>query len=100
MRPLGSVGEIRQAIRIALREHGPMAQADIPAHACISRSASLNTVKNMVRSGELAPVGKASRPHCKRPVVIYDFADPAEKQDRGEHDGGLLVLSSAMSAWR
>lgn len=103
MRPKGSVGEIRLAIRAAVRDHGPMAQAEIVKRAqaaCIGRDAARFTVKNMVRAGELTSVGTVRRNDCPRPVSVYALTQPGDGSPQADHDGGLVVLRGALSAWR
>ena len=101
MRPRGSIGEVRSAIREAVHAHGPLSQRDIVRHACVGLDAARSTVENMVRSGELEAVGHERRAHCKKWVALYDLAAPPGPAEGHEsHDGGLLVLSGALSAWR
>lgn len=77
-----------------------MALSDVAVHACISRAAARDTIKNMLRAGEIEPVGSDVRPHCKKPVAIYDLVTPDGPLAADKHDGGLMVLSGVMSAWR
>lgn len=80
-----------------------MAQAEIVERAQaarIGRNAARFTVKNMVRAGELAPVGTVRRTDCPRPVAVYALTQPGEVAPQADYDGGLLVLSGVLSAWR
>lgn len=100
MRPRGSMGEVRVAIRSAIRTDGPMTLRGTVQRACLGNQAALNTFKNMCRSGELEKVGTVREAHCKKAVVLYDLAPPVECAQQDAHDGGILFLNSALSAWR
>jgi hypothetical protein len=97
MRP---AGEIRAAVLQTLREQGAMPLVDLVQRLPLqtSQRAVQHTVENALRAGLLAKVGHEKRPHCTKWVALYDLAEPGD--DMPVHDGGLMVLGAALSAWR
>lgn len=99
-RPSGSVGEVRQVLLHAARDlvlpnRAPTLQ-DLAAHAQVGRVACMNTVKNMVRDGELVIVRRRWVAHCAKPVAEYAPAD-AGIECRSGH--GWVDLGRCVAGW-
>lgn len=87
MRP---AGEVRQALREAARELAPAGRwtwVDMAHRARVGRSVARDTVRNMLRAGELAPAGTLRVPGVNRPMAAVTLAQPAQAD-------GLRALSS------
>jgi hypothetical protein len=93
-------GEVRLAIELAIRERGPMAVRDIAEVAQVGYDDTRWTLKRAVQSGSLQVVGREKRDHSKRWVALYDVVDASEVPSDMSHDGGLVVLGTALSTWR
>ncbi len=98
MRPQG---EIRSAICETLRQLGPMPLVDLVQRVGIQTTpaAIKKTVENALTAGVLTKVGSEKRAHCHKWVALYDVATNQEI-DMPIHDGGMVVLGSAISGWR
>jgi hypothetical protein len=98
MRPQG---EIRSAICETLRQLGPMPLVDLVQHVNVQTTPAAieYTVKNAVCAGVLVKAGSVKRAHCNKWVALYDVATN-EEIDMPIHDGGMVVLGSAISGWR
>ena len=93
-------GEVRQALLDAARTHvqpnrAPTLQ-ELAATAQVGRVAAMNTVKNMVRSGDLQIVRRRWVAHSAKPVAEYAPAD-APKECRQGH--GWVDLGRCVAGW-
>lgn len=100
MRPIGTVGEVRQCLLLAAVElvqpnRAPILQ-ELAGHAQVGRVAAMNTVKNMVRSGDLVIVRRRWVAHSAKPVAEYA---PASASDNCRHGHGWVDLGRCMSGW-
>ncbi len=81
------MGEVRQALLQAARDLALPARAptlqELTTRACIGRVAAMNTVKNMVRSGDLVIVRRRWVMHSCKPVAEYAPTDAPEAMPRG-----------------
>ena len=100
MRPPGTTGDVRQAL---LQAASTLVQPDcaptlrdLSAKANVGRQAAMNTVKNMVRSGELVIVRRRRVPHCAKPVAEY--APPAANDDI-QQGYGWVDLGRCIGGW-
>lgn len=100
MRPTGTIGEVRQTLLQAARElaqpHRAPTLTDLAVHAQVGRVACMNTVKNMVREGDLLIVRRRWVAHCAKPVAEYAPADCADEIRRGH---GWVDLGQCICAW-
>lgn len=98
MRP---AGEIRTAIYSTIRESGPLSLKDLAVKSQVGLDAARRTLDNAVRSGSLEIVDRKRVEHCKKRVAVYGLpAACSVVADADAHDGGLMVLSGALTAWR
>lgn len=98
MRP---AGEIRMAIYSTIRESGPLSLKDLACKSQVGIDAARRTLDNAVRSGALEIVDRKKVEHCKKRVAVYGLPTSCpEVGDANTHDGGLMVLNSALTAWR
>lgn len=71
MRPRG---EIRQALAAAAGElaavQGGAHWREMAMRACVGFAAAKTTVRDMVRAGELGPVGVVRTAHARRPMTL------------------------------
>lgn len=99
MRPTGSIGEVRQvllqAARTLTQPHSAPTLMELTNQARVGRVAAMNTVKNMVRDGELIIVRRRWVAHCAKPVAEYAPAD-APDDCRGY---GWADLGRCVAAW-
>ncbi len=94
MRPVGTYGEVRQALlqsaKALYQQHQAPTLKELSAHAQVGRASAMNTVKNMTRSGDLVIVGRRRVDHCAKPVAEY--APPDATDPFGQEDGwGNLI---------
>lgn len=86
-RPAGTVGEVRQtllqAAGLLVQPHRAPTLQEMTAHAQVGRVAAMNTVKNMVRSGDLVIVRRRWVAHSAKPVAEYAPADAPEACRQG-----------------
>lgn len=99
-RPAGSVGEVRQALLQAATDlvepgRAPTLQ-DLAAKALVGRVAAMNTVKNMVRDGDLVIVRRRWVAHSARPVAEYA---PATAPIECRHGHGWVDLGRCVHGW-
>lgn len=101
MRP---VGEIRAALREAAHaiaserlqmglQPAGATWRELAQRAHVGYSAARDTVKNMVRVGELQPAGTVSAAHARRPLVAYAPRQPGERWSAG------AALDCVMRTW-
>jgi hypothetical protein len=100
MRPVGSIGEVRQTLLQAAREltqpHRAPTLTDLATQAQVGRVAAMNTVKNMVRDGDLTIVRRRWVAHCAKPVAEYAPADADQDCLQGH---GWVDLGHCMADW-
>lgn len=100
MRPVGSVGESRcvllQAARDLTQPHRAPTLQDLATQAQVGRVAAMNTVKNMVRDGDLVIVRRRWVAHCAKPVAEYAPSDAPAECLSGH---GWSDLGRCVSAW-
>lgn len=93
-------GEIRQALMQAARTHVQPHRAptlmELASVAQVGRVAAMNTVKNMVRSGELEIVRRRWVAHSAKPVAEYA---PADAPDDCRHGHGWVDLGRCVAGW-
>lgn len=91
MRPQG---EVRQALAGAAvelqREAGAASWRDMAERAGVGFHAAKVTVNNMVRAGELKPVGAEKRAHSNRWVRLYE---PGQNFAAGTTGPGLAEVT-------
>lgn len=97
MRPRG---EIRAALSNAAQSLAKEARAgftymDLAARGCVGFEAARSATKDMVKAGELRPVGTRQVPGIKRPLRTYE---PAPVQATHRPDPGHM-LAGAMRNW-
>lgn len=101
MRPPGSTGPVHQALLQAARELVQPNRAptllDMSVAAKVGRVAAMNTVKNMVRDGELVIVRRRWVAHAAQPVAEYA---PADAQDDCRHGHGWVDLGRCVKGWQ
>lgn len=96
MRPRG---EIRAALSAAALAMSPVAEArgvtylELAAAAQVGYDVARNTVKDMVKAGELMPVGDRQVPGIKRPLRTYAVRQAAND------DTAQMCLGHAMRGW-
>ena len=99
-RPAGTVGEVRQALLSAaqalVQPHRAPTLQDLAAQAQVGRVAAMNTVKNMVRSGDLVIVRRRWVAHSAKPVAEYA---PADAQADCRHGHGWVDLGRCVAGW-
>lgn len=99
-RPAGSVGEVRQALLFAARAlvqpHCAPTLQDLAAQAQVGRVAAMNTVKNMVRAGDLVIVRRRWVAHSAKPVAEYA---PANAPAECRHGHGWVDLGRCVAGW-
>lgn len=99
--PIGRpVGEIRQALMHSARaqvqpNRGPTL-LELASGAQVGRVAAMNTVKNMVRAGELQIVRRRWVAHSAKPVAEYA---PADAPDECRHGHGWVDLGRCVAGW-
>ena len=96
MRPRG---EIRQALSnaahaLAHEVGAGFTYMDLAAKSQVGYDAARQTTKDMVKAGELEPVGTRRMPGVRRPLRTYLPADP-----RGGRVCGSQILANAMGGW-
>lgn len=97
MRP---AGDIRAALRKAADSLAPvvandgMTYLDMACRGCVGREVARSTVKDMVKAGELAPVGARKVDGIKRPLRTYL---PVSYLHGGEN--GAAALSRVLGNW-
>jgi len=100
MRPAGTVGEVRQALLAAAQSlcqpHRSPTLQDLAAQAQVGRVAAMNTVKNMVRAGDLVIVRRRWVAHSAKPVAEYA---PATAPDDCRHGHGWVDLGRCVQGW-
>lgn len=100
MRPPGTTGEVRQALMQAARElvqpHRAPTLMDMSIKANVGRVAAMNTVKNMVRDGDLVIVRRRWVAHAAQPVAEYA---PADAPDECRHGYGWVDLGRCVQDW-
>lgn len=99
--PIGRpVGEVRQALLQAARSqvqpHRAPTLQELASGAQVGRVAAMNTVKNMVRSGELQIVRRRWVAHSAKPVAEYA---PADASDDCRHGHGWVDLGRCVAGW-
>ena len=99
-RPAGTTGETRQALLRAAQDlvqpHRAPILLELAATAQVGRVAAMNTLKNMVRDGELVIVRRRWVAHSAKPVAEYAPPDaPAECR----HGHGWVDLGRCVSGW-
>lgn len=93
MRPRG---EIRVALSAAALALAPIAEAqgvtylELAATARVGQDAARMTVKDMVKAGELVPIGDRRVPGKKRPLRTY-AAKPAANDTGVQHSLGVAI---------
>lgn len=93
-RPGRPQGEIRQALSAAIGELGAGTWRELAAHAQVGFSAAKQTVRDMVRAGELAPDGEVRVAGSNRPMVRLV---PASRGAAGGADA--CALDAAVRSW-
>lgn len=92
-------GEIRQALGAALAQRSEPGAAggstwrELATHAGVAFDAAKQTVRDMVRSGELAVVGEVRVPGARRPMQCYLPAQPEPDIEAGAD------LAQAIRCW-
>jgi len=93
-------GEIRQVLlqsaRNLVQPHRAPTLQELASGAQVGRVAAMNTVKNMVRAGELEIVRRRWVAHSARPVAEYAPAD-APQECRTGH--GWADLGRCVAGW-
>ena len=93
-------GEIRQALmqaaRTQVRPHRGPTLMELASAAQVGRVAAMNTVKNMVRSGELEIVRRRWVAHSAKPVAEYA---PADAPEDCRHGHGWVDLGRCVAGW-
>jgi hypothetical protein len=94
------VGEIRQALmqsaRTQVRPHQGPTLLELASGAQVGRVAAMNTVKNMVRAGELTIVRRRWVAHSAKPVAEYAPADAPVDCRQGH---GWVDLGRCVAGW-
>ena len=96
MRPRG---EIRAALSAAAQAMAPVARnggvtyLELAATAQVGFEVARNTVKDMVKAGELVPVGARPVPGIKRPLRTYIVRQAANDAS------AQLSLGHALAGW-
>lgn len=100
MRPVGSVGEARSALlesaTALVQPHRAPILQELAAHSHVGRVAAMNTVKNMVRAGDLVIVRQRWVAHSAKPVAEYA---PATAAEDCRHGHGWVDLGRCVSGW-
>lgn len=100
MRPAGTVGEIRKCLLEAastlVEPHRAPILLELAAHAKVGRVAAMNTVKNMVRAGDLVVVRHRWVAHSAKPVAEYA---PRNAPDDCRHGHGWVDLGRCVAGW-
>lgn len=100
MRPAGTVGEVRQTLLQAatdlVQPHRAPTLQEMTTHAQIGRVAAMNTVKNMVRAGDLVIVRRRWVAHSAKPVAEYA---PATAPEDCRHGHGWVDLGRCVAGW-
>lgn len=93
-------GEIRQALmqaaRAQVQPHRAPTLQELAVGAQVGRVAAMNTVKNMVRAGELQIVRRRWVAHSAKPVAEYA---PADAPDDCRHGHGWVDLGRCVAGW-
>jgi len=99
-RPTGTVGELRQALlesaRVLAQPNRAPTLLELTQHAQVGRVAAMNTVKNMVRAGDLLIVRRRWVAHSAKPVAEYA---PGDAQDDIRHGHGWVDLARCVGGW-
>ncbi len=104
MRPVGTVGPVRQALLEAVRElvqpnRGPTL-LEMAAHAQVGRVAVMSTVDNMVRSGDLVIARRRWVAYCRKPVAEYAPASPQDDAALDDSQRSAAAdLAQFLDAW-
>lgn len=87
-------GEIRAALVRVVQGGGHYTWRDLAAQAGVGLDAARMAVENMVRAGDLVPVGTRALPHSRRPLAVYAHRTaPAACPDAAQ------PLAHALRAW-
>jgi hypothetical protein len=96
MRPRG---EIREALSTAAKTLAANAAGftylELAMASQVGFSAARQTTKDMVKAGELEPVGSRQVPGIKRPLRTYR---PGQQESRAPRDG-VQLLARAVGNW-
>ncbi|MDO9235985.1 MAG: hypothetical protein Q7U28_08135 [Aquabacterium sp.] len=99
-RPAGTTGETRQALLKAaadlVQPHRAPTLLDMAAKANVGRVAAMNTIKNMVRAGDLVIVRRRWVAHSAKPVAEYA---PATAPEDCRHGHGWVDLGRCLQGW-
>ncbi len=90
-------GEVRLALKLAAAEE-PGTARDLAARAQVGFAAARFTIRNMVASGELAPVRRLEVPWRCAPIRVYAVAQPRTEAPPADCGEALQRVISA--AWR
>jgi pyruvate-formate lyase-activating enzyme len=93
-------GEIRQAMRAAFETNGPMTWSAAAELAQVGYDAAQQTVKNMVRSGELRSCGREKPAGAQVWAHLYELNAPQPEDGLpGANDLSLAELARITSNW-
>jgi hypothetical protein len=92
-------GEIRQAITTAAASLTAVGDAgtwkDLGRAACVGANAARQTVKDMVKAGELRQLDTVSVPGSRRPMARYALRSSWESGG-----GGTVSLDNVLRGWK
>jgi len=71
VRPAGDVSVALMAAARVLAKGGGGTYIDLAQHACVSRAAAQQSVKNMARRGELLVVARKRTEGAAKPLHVY-----------------------------
>lgn len=93
-------GEVRKALmdaaRTQVQPHRAPTLQELASTAQVGRVAAMNTVKNMVRDGDLQIVRRRWVAHSAKPVAEYA---PADAPDECRHGHGWVDLGRCVAGW-
>jgi hypothetical protein len=100
MRPRGTCGEVRKALSEAAQalagERSAASWRDMAQRAGVGYSKARETVKDMVRAGQLERVGAEKRAHSRNWVALYAPAVGLSAQPQAAPP----PIDAVMRAWR
>jgi hypothetical protein len=96
-RPTGEVRRaLMQAARTQVQPHRAPTLQELASTAQVGRVAAMNTVKNMVRDGDLQIVRRRWVAHSAKPVAEYA---PADAPEDCRHGHGWVDLGRCVAGW-